>query len=79
LKNNVLLQVFGEWNGAELESFLIEITRDILKFHDTDGSSLVNKILDTAGQVSQNVGVFGRASSSLVDVILDIAGQLVTS
>ena len=46
-------QVFGEWNGAELESFLIEITRDILKFHDTDGSSLVDKILDTAGQVMQ--------------------------
>jgi len=45
------LQVFGEWNRAELESFLIEITRDILKFHDTDGTSLIDKMLDTAGQV----------------------------
>jgi len=44
-------QVFDQWNRAELESFLIEITRDILKFHDVDGTSLVDKILDTAGQV----------------------------
>ena len=44
--------MFAEWNKGELESFLIEITRDILKFHDTDGASLVDKILDTAGQVS---------------------------
>jgi len=48
---NDLLQVFGEWNRGELESFLIEITRDILKFHDNDGMSLIDKILDTAGQV----------------------------
>jgi len=46
------VKVFGEWNAAELESFLIEITRDILQFHDTDGTSLVDKILDTAGQVT---------------------------
>ena len=44
-------QVFDQWNRAELESFLIEITRDILKFHEVDGTSLVDKILDTAGQV----------------------------
>jgi len=45
------LQAFGEWNGGELESFLIEITRNILKFHAADGTSLVDSILDTAGQV----------------------------
>ena len=48
---NIGAQVFSEWNRGELESFLIEITRDILKFHDTDGTSLIDKILDTAGQV----------------------------
>jgi 6-phosphogluconate dehydrogenase len=42
--------VFKEWNGGELESYLIEITRDILAFKDTDGQPLVEKILDTAGQ-----------------------------
>src|SRR4051812_29620968 len=43
-------QVFAEWNKGELESYLIEITRDILAFKDTDGQPLVDKILDTAGQ-----------------------------
>ena len=42
--------VFREWNSGELDSFLIEITGNILAFKDTDGSSLVDHILDTAGQ-----------------------------
>lgn len=43
-------EVFKEWNKGELSSYLIEITRDILAFKDTDGEPLVDKILDTAGQ-----------------------------
>ncbi|OQB15014.1 MAG: 6-phosphogluconate dehydrogenase, NADP(+)-dependent, decarboxylating [Firmicutes bacterium ADurb.Bin193] len=43
-------EVFAEWNNAELDSYLVEITRDILKYKDEDGSALVDKILDTAGQ-----------------------------
>src|SRR5512142_1821695 len=43
-------QVFAEWNKSELDSYLIEITRDILAFKDADGQPLVEKILDTAGQ-----------------------------
>ncbi len=43
-------QVFAEWNTGELDSYLVEITRDILAFKDTDGQPLVDKILDTAGQ-----------------------------
>lgn len=43
-------EVFKEWNKGELESYLIEITRDILAFKDEDGSPLVDRILDTAGQ-----------------------------
>lgn len=42
--------VFKEWNETELDSYLIEITRDILAFKDTDGEPIVEKILDTAGQ-----------------------------
>ena len=42
--------VFAEWNKGELDSYLIEISRDILAFKDTDGSPLVDKILDAAGQ-----------------------------
>ncbi|MDA1278119.1 MAG: decarboxylating NADP(+)-dependent phosphogluconate dehydrogenase [Verrucomicrobia bacterium] len=43
-------QVFADWNKGDLDSFLIEITADILAFKDTDGEPLVDKILDTAGQ-----------------------------
>jgi 6-phosphogluconate dehydrogenase len=42
--------VFAEWNKGELDSYLIEISRDILAKKDDDGSPLVDKILDTAGQ-----------------------------
>lgn len=42
--------VFKKWNEGKLDSYLIEITRDILAYKDEDGSPLVEKILDTAGQ-----------------------------
>jgi 6-phosphogluconate dehydrogenase len=42
--------VFAEWNKGELDSYLIEISRDILGTKDADGAPLVDKILDTAGQ-----------------------------
>src|SRR3954470_17903483 len=42
--------VFAEWNKGDLDSFLIEITANILAYKDTDGQPLVDKILDTAGQ-----------------------------
>jgi 6-phosphogluconate dehydrogenase len=43
-------QIFAEWNKTELDSYLIEITRDILAYKDEDGEPLVEKILDKAGQ-----------------------------
>jgi len=43
-------QVFAEWNRGKLDSYLIEITRDILAYKDGDGKPLVDKILDTAEQ-----------------------------
>jgi 6-phosphogluconate dehydrogenase len=43
-------EVFKVWNEGELDSYLIEITRDILAYKDEDGAPLVDKILDTAGQ-----------------------------
>lgn len=42
--------VFAKWNKGVLDSFLIEITRDVLAFNDDDGQPLVEKILDSAGQ-----------------------------
>jgi len=43
-------EVLKEWNTGDLDSYLIEISRDILAKKDEDGSPLVDKILDTAGQ-----------------------------
>ncbi|KAJ3003992.1 6-phosphogluconate dehydrogenase, decarboxylating, partial [Thoreauomyces humboldtii] len=41
---------FTEWNKSELDSFLVEITAQVLAFKDEDGSPLVEKIRDAAGQ-----------------------------
>ena len=50
LSSTEMADVFSEWNKGVLDSFLIEITRDVLKYHDDDGKPLVEKILDSAGQ-----------------------------
>ena len=51
LSNDEISAVFEEWNKGELDSFLIEISRDILRFKDpADGASLLDKILDSASQ-----------------------------
>ncbi|NMA08581.1 MAG: decarboxylating NADP(+)-dependent phosphogluconate dehydrogenase [Clostridiales bacterium] len=50
MSNDEMHEVFAAWNKTDLDSYLIEITRDILAYKDADGSSIVDKILDTAGQ-----------------------------
>lgn len=50
LDHDYLHKLFSEWNEGELDSFLIEITRDIMAVKDKDGLPLVTKILDKAGQ-----------------------------
>ena len=50
LTEDEMRDIFAKWNEGELDSYLIEITRDILARKDTDGEPLVTKILDTAGQ-----------------------------
>lgn len=51
LSNSEIGDVFTKWNTGVLDSFLIEITRDIMKYNDPDdGTPLVEKILDSAGQ-----------------------------
>ena len=50
LSADEMANVFDEWNKGELDCFLMEITRDILRFKDTDGTPLVEKIRDCAGQ-----------------------------
>jgi len=48
--NDQMHEVFAEWNRGELDSYLIEITRDILGYKDEQGQYVVDLILDTAGQ-----------------------------
>ncbi len=50
MSNKEMHEVFAEWNKGELNSYLIEITRDILAYKDEDGNEVIDLILDTAGQ-----------------------------
>ena len=50
LTNEEMHKIFGEWNQGELDSYLIEITRDILAYKDEEGKPVIDIILDAAGQ-----------------------------
>lgn len=67
--------VFAEWNEGVLDSFLIEITRDILAFEDADGTPLVEKIRDTAGQ--KGTGKWTAVSSLDLGVPVTLIGEAV--
>jgi 6-phosphogluconate dehydrogenase len=68
-------EVFKEWNKGELNSYLIEITGDILAFNDEDGKPLVDKILDTAGQ--KGTGKWTGIASLDLGVPLTLIGEAV--
>ncbi|KAG9050571.1 6-phosphogluconate dehydrogenase, decarboxylating [Tulasnella sp. UAMH 9824] len=50
LSTDEIAAIFDKWNKGVLDSFLIDITANILKFKDEDGEPMVDKILDSAGQ-----------------------------
>jgi len=50
MTNAEMHKAFAEWNKGELDSYLIEITRDILGYKDEEGNEVIDLILDTAGQ-----------------------------
>jgi 6-phosphogluconate dehydrogenase len=50
MSNEEMHRVFAEWNRGKLDSYLIEITRDILGLKDENGEYVIDTILDTAGQ-----------------------------
>jgi len=50
MSNAEMYEVFAEWNRGELDSYLVEITRDILGFRDANGEQTIDVILDKAGQ-----------------------------
>ena len=70
-------EVFREWNEGELDSYLIEITRDILAYKDTDGQPIVDKILDTAGQ--KGTGKWTAIAALDEGIALTLIGEAVFS
>jgi 6-phosphogluconate dehydrogenase len=70
-------KVFAEWNEGDLDSYLIEITRDILGYRDSDGAPLVDKILDTAGQ--KGTGKWTVINSAELGIPITLIGEAVFS
>lgn len=68
---------FAEWNRGDLDSYLIEITRDILAYKDAGGDPLVDKILDTAGQ--KGTGKWTVTAALNEGVALTLIGEAVFS
>lgn len=69
--------IFKKWNEGELNSYLIEITGDILAYKDIDGNPLVDKILDTAGQ--KGTGKWTSIAALDEGVPLTLIGEAVFS
>ena len=77
MKAGEMHEVFKAWNEGELDSYLIEITRDILGYTDEDGEPLVDKILDTAGQ--KGTGKWTGITALELGVPLTLIGESVFS
>lgn len=69
--------VFARWNEGRLDSYLIEITKNILAYTDEDGNPLVEKILDTAGQ--KGTGKWTAVSALDQGIPLTLIGEAVFS
>ena len=75
MTNEEMHEVFASWNETELDSYLIEITRDILAYKDENGEAVVDYILDTAGQ--KGTGKWTAISSLDEGVPLTLIGEAV--
>ena len=70
-------KVFADWNEGELDSYLVEITRDILGYKDEKGETTVDYILDAAGQ--KGMGKWTVISALDEGVSLTLIGEAVFS
>ncbi|MDP4238771.1 MAG: decarboxylating NADP(+)-dependent phosphogluconate dehydrogenase [Bacteroidota bacterium] len=75
LSADEMYEVFKEWNEGDLNSYLIEITRDIMGYKDAKGDPLVEKILDTAGQ--KGTGKWTAVSALDFGIPLTLIGESV--
>ncbi len=69
--------VLADWNKGKLDSYLIEITTDILAYTDEAGQPMVDKILDTAGQ--KGTGKWTAVSALDAGIPLTLIGEAVFS
>lgn len=75
LSYTAMRDVFRSWDTGDLESYLIEITGRILEVDDVDGTPLVERILDTAGQ--KGTGKWTGISSMELGVPVTLIGESV--
>ncbi len=75
MSNDEMHGAFSEWMKGELNSYLIEITRDILAYRDENGEAVVDKILDTAGQ--KGTGKWTSVSSLDLGMPVTLIGEAV--
>ncbi|MEN8177053.1 MAG: decarboxylating NADP(+)-dependent phosphogluconate dehydrogenase [Pseudomonadota bacterium] len=75
MDHDQMQESFADWNRGVLDSYLIEITADILAKKDEDGEPLVTKILDTAGQ--KGTGKWTGISALDLGVPLTLIGEAV--
>jgi 6-phosphogluconate dehydrogenase len=75
MTNDEMSAVFGGWNAGKLESYLIEITCDILAYRDADGAAVIDLILDSAGQ--KGTGKWTVVSALDQGVPLTLIGEAV--
>ncbi|MET0117621.1 MAG: decarboxylating NADP(+)-dependent phosphogluconate dehydrogenase [Sedimenticola sp.] len=68
-------QVFSGWNSGVLDSYLVEITAEILGTRDSDGEPLLEKILDSAGQ--KGTGKWTGISALELGIPLTLIGEAV--
>ena len=75
MSNEEMHETFAEWNRGDLDSYLIEITRDILAKKDEDGRYVLDYILDTAGQ--KGTGKWTAVAALDAGVPLTLIGESV--
>ena len=75
MSNEEMHETFAEWNKGDLDSYLVEITRDILAKKDEDGNYVLDYILDTAGQ--KGTGKWTAISALDAGVPLTLIGESV--
>jgi 6-phosphogluconate dehydrogenase len=75
IPHDEMAAVFTSWKDGPLNSYLTDITADIMAFRDQDGSPLLDKILDAAGQ--KGTGKWTGISSLQLDVPVTLVSEAV--